>query len=282
MGLNAIGDFLHLFTNEPKALFFTVTFICVALTLVAFRISSEGDQNALLLYVCSNCIFYTFYLLKQAPAMAFATISIVYLLRRKYIVSGLLLAIAITFHESAVVLIPLYAMLIFAHNDHMRNISLVIMLITLLFFSGVSRVAFNFINRWLPNLMDEVGGYQGVNGAMAYRLNLVTAIKGIPVYMVFYQSIVKRNTLGNRIACYDQYLVMAGFSSLATLLSSYMYWMWRFGAYCYFPLYLFASELYRLDPDRHAANTFWIMILGPLALFSFRYLCQIFLIYGGF
>lgn len=281
-GLNALADFLHMFTNDADALFFMVSFLCVALTLIAYRLNENASRESLLLYVCGGLIMDSFCLLKQAPAVAFGTISIVLLLRRKYPSSLFMLALAISFHESALILIPVYAMLLSSGSKTMRYASLAIMILTLLAFSGVSRVVFEFIERWLPDLTEEVGAYRAEGGAMKHSQNLFTAIKGLPYYLILFRGMKMRGVLRLQIAHYDKYLILAGFASLTSLLSAYMYWMFRFGLYCYVPLCFFAAELYKKDGNRRSASVFWWFLVSSTLFFNVRYLLQIFLLYGGF
>jgi hypothetical protein len=56
-GLNWLANFLHLFTNDPKVLFFSVSFLCLFVTLVAYRMFEEAEHQALLLMALSTyCI----------------------------------------------------------------------------------------------------------------------------------------------------------------------------------------------------------------------------------
>ncbi len=284
-GLNGIADFLHLFTNSPEALFFTVTFLTTILFLVAYRISKNTDKNALILLVSSYCLIYSFFLLKQGPAIALGAIAIVYFLKKKYVLSFVFSFLAIQFHESAFVLFPILLLIEFSsRNKWLRYLSYAVMLMFLFSFSNLSRFSFSLIGRFIPDLMQQSVGYLDENLAIAGRWGngILTIAKGFPFYLITAYSLLKRKQLKDKTGNYDEFVTISVFTSVASILSGYMYWMSRFGTYCYFPLYLFASELRKVDDNIRDAKWFWSLLVLSTFLLTLRYLIQIFFLYGGF
>lgn len=285
-GLNAIGDFLHLFTNNPHALFFLVTFLCVLVTLWAYRTRNGGYREALLFWASSTCTIESFYLLKQAPAIAFGTLSIILLMkdnfRYRYIACAAALAAAVSFHETALILIPIYCALFLTKWKWIRWASYLLVAVGVLFFGPVSRIAFSIIEVVMPPLFEQVSPYLDETGAMSFSLNVLTPLKGFPYFLITAYGFWNRPRLKDEIRYYDWYLMLSVCASAFFVLSAYMYWMWRFGTYCYFPMYIFASELYRKASDRRLAQVFFGLVLSSLAFFTLRYLFQCYFLYGGF
>lgn len=280
-GLNLLADFLHIFTNEPKVLFFTVSFLCLFVTLIAYRIFDEAEPQALLLMSMSTYCIYSFYLLKQGPSIAFAAISLAALFKKKWLLSIALLIIAITFHEAALILIPLYIVLLGAKKRLMRIFEYIVLILSVIFFSVASSVATEFIRQWLPNLTEQVSGYVDEGGNIVQSFNFLTILKGFPYYVITFYGLWKRPLLKDKIKNYDRFLVLSTFASAVIIMSAYMYWIWRFAAYCYFPMFIFASLILRESAGKER-QIFYLLVGGTLFLFTIRYLFQMFFLYGGF
>ncbi len=282
VGLNAVARFLHLFTNDVNSLFFTISFLCALLTLFAYRISREGQKEAILLLTCSDYLIFSFAGLKQAPAMALGCIAFVLLLRKKYLFSVLSLIVAILFHESAYALIPLFLICVVGKNRWLRYISYLCMVAFLFFFSGMTRVSLGIIGKYLPDLLNETSYYQDSSGGISVSYNFLVALKGLPIYIITLFALCKRSQLKNRIVDFDKYFIVSVFTSVVILLSTYSYWMKRFALLCYEPVFIFASELYNRDDNREEAHNFLYILVIITAFFTLRYLFQIFFLYGGF
>ena len=282
VGLNFVADIIHLFTNNPNVLFFTITFFCVFLTLWAYRLSNAGNRETLLLWAFSMSIIHSFYLLKQGPAMALGAVSIVFFMKRKYGASAVFFILSVLFHESALILIPIFVAMRLSRKQWRRWIIYSMITMSVIFFSSVSRYAIQFFGTINSDVFGQITTYLDDTGAIAFSLNLATALKGIPYYLITLYGFMKRKDLKDKINNYDEYLILSTATSGLYLLSSYMYWMWRFGAYGFFPMYLFASEMYRKQNNRKSAQMFFFTIWGFLTFFTLRYLYQIYFKYGGF
>lgn len=282
LGLRAIGDILHLFTYDSNILFFTVTFFCTFLTLFAYRLSTTTNREVLLFWTFSMSIVNSFYLLKQAPSVALGEVSIILFMKRKYFSSAAFFILAVLFHESALVLLPLYVAMLLSSKQWQRWMIYPLVFICVFFFAPVSRIAVQFFVEIYPDLFKQISGYLDETGAITSASNLVTVLKGLPYYLITLYGFINRKSLKNEISNYDQYLMLSACATGLYLLSSYMYWMWRFAAYCFFPMYLFASELYQKKKNRRSAQLFLWGVLASLMFFTLRYLYQIYFYYGGF
>ena len=282
IGLNQLHKFLILFSNDPKILFFTVTFLCTFLVLLAHRLNDDAKLNTLLYLVLSELFIYSFYLLKQAPAIALAAIATTMLLQEKKLLSLLFLVLAILFHESALILIPVYILILCADIPWVRRGSYILMILVVIFFIPFSRVAIRISGTLIPQLLTELQSYIDDTGAMETSLNILTILKGFPFYLITIYGFKRRKEYINRIPHYDKYMIMSFFVSITILLSAYMYWMWRFGTFFYFPIFVFASQLASVNKDDKQDRLFSLLLMVSLGFFTLRYLWRIFYIYGGF
>lgn len=281
-GLNVLIDFVHSFSNDEKMLFFCVTFLCTFLTLYAYRISECGNKYALFYILCSDYLIFSFYGLKQAPAMAFGAIGIIYFIQKKYIRAVAFIIIAISFHESAAITIPIVMICSISRKRIFRCASYVIMALFLLFFSGMTRFSFEIIGKYMPSLLQESMPYLDSSGGFAISYNLLTVIKGMPFYILSVFICLERGKYKDTIKYYDNYLIMSLFVSFVWFTTLYMYWMERFAFYCYVPLFIFASELFKLCRGDKKTEYIRYAFTGSLFLFTMRYIGIIFMKYGGF
>ena len=191
-----------------------------------------------------------------------------------------LTALAITFHESAWIVIPIYFALIFSKSKTSRFLSYSILLICVIFFRQISTILVNLFS-FIPGISDQIVSYIDEKGGIVAEENYFTILKGLPYYFITIFAFVKRNVLKDKIKNYDKFLMISFFCSIATLLSFYMYWMWRFAAYCYFPVVVFASIIYsRLTKSKEKMMfaSFIVLTLGALMV---KLLIQYYYIYGG-
>lgn len=276
-----VANVLLTFTNNPEVLFFAIAFISTFGNLIAFNLYEERTSSAAGLFGISLCLVYSFYALKQAPAIALVSVSIALLLKRKYIVSFLLAMLATLFHESAFAVIPLYCVVIGAKKRWVRCLEYSFVLLTVVFFQPVTQIISFVFGSVAPDVFMEAERYFSQDGAINISLNLLTAIKGLPYYLITVYAIRYRNILKPLIENYDKYLTISVFSSAMTILSTYMYWMWRFAAYGYFTMLIFWGMIIKVDKSNRRININYLLILS-MAFFTARYIFLVLLRNGGF
>lgn len=282
LGLNTLAEALHFFTYDPAFLFFSISFLCVWVTLLAYKNFDDVEPSALLLLGLSQYFIYSFYLLKQAPSIAFASLSISMLLKNKYLIAIILLAISISFHESAYILIPLFIVLIGAKRQWIRISEYIILIGSIVFFVPLSSIFTSILSVYMPDLFSQTQGYLSPQGRIENENNFYTIFKGLPYYIITAYGLLRRRNLKDKIKHYDNYLVLCVFTSSMILMSIYMYWMFRFAAYCYFPVFVFMSLILREDNKRQSAYLTYLVVAFLLFIFTFRYLSQIYFINRGF
>ena len=61
-----------------------------------------------------------------------------------------------------------------------------------------------------------------------------------------------------------------------------MYWMYRFGLYSMFFVFMFFGEILRKIDSNKEKTIYILAVYGITAFLTIRYLSQMFFIYGGF
>lgn len=278
-GLYIVESILHLFTYDPYVLFFTIPVICLAFYLFAYNEWVEVTPLAILMFGMSPCVNYSFYQYKQAPALGLMALSFAFYQREKKIYALLFMIGAIAFHESAFVMIPLYAVIIGSRKRWVRIAEIIFLFVCVVGFKNVS-IVFVGISNFIPGLGAQLQSYLDDTGGIRTESNIATIIKGVPYYIITIVGLVNRYKLKDSIKFYDQYLTMSIFASVCILMSAYMYWMWRFGSYVYFPVLIFASLIYREMGNNR--ELFKWTVITSLAFFTFRAFAQYYFKYGGY
>lgn len=283
-GLYILVRILWCFSDNPSWLYFTVTFISVFITLLALKISEIDDPFPYLLMGFSLYNVYSFYLFKQAPAIAFSSLAFALFLKKKKIFCLITIILAISFHETAFILIPLFVVLTGAKRKSVRVVSYIFLGVSLLFFSSASSTIVSIFFKIIPSLSTQLRIYLNDSGAIETNSNFLTIIKGLPYYLITIYALKYRKTCSTRIKNFDRYFTMSVFASVLTLMSGYMYWMWRFAAFAYFPQFVFVAQLCKetknINPKE--SNLFKVCLCFLFLFFTGRYLLQVFIKNGGF
>ena len=280
IGLYYLQDFLRLFTNNPDVLFFVVAFIFMAATLLAYNTSKDSRPMALLYMCMSQYMLYGCYQLKQALAAAFAGLAIVLFLDNKKALSIIASVLAIMFHETAFVLVPLFIVIYGSKSKIIKYSSYAFLILFVFFFSRFSMVGIRIFTNLIPDMANQVSIYLDETGGLETGGSILTAIKGLPIYYITYIGFSNRDRLRNRIINIDKYLLICVFASVATLSTTFMSWMWRFSELVYFPVFIFAA-LMRDELETKRKREYDLIICFSLAIFTYRKLIMSYFIYGG-
>ena len=280
-GLAFIEYLLHFFTNDPAFLFFVITFLCVALTVIAYNSYSCHNPVMFLFLGSTQYFFYSFYQLKQAPANGFAALSIIAFMEKQWWRCIINFMFAVIFHESSLILLPLYVLLLLAEKRAVQVLVCIISAFCLLWFDTASRLVVSlFMN--IPGFATQIQGYLDTAGSVATDINYLTVFKGFPFYFLCMFSCLKHSALSKKIKNYDRYIMICLFVSITSLASAYMYWTWRLGELLYFPVCCFAALIFR-NLESHYEK--WILFLGFFGVnlvITLRAICQYYFLYGGF
>ena len=141
LGLEFVFDVVRILSGNITTVFYITTFVCVALTLLAYRLSDEATPATMLLLFLSEFIFSTFVNLKQCYTSAFAALFFVIAIqdkgrKSKYLCISLII-LACLFHPVGFVLIPLYFIIKKSSGKLFKLIVYVMLLIVILFFEKI-------------------------------------------------------------------------------------------------------------------------------------------------
>ena len=280
-GLYYLEDNMHKLTYNPDILFFVVAFIYTFITLVAYKKSKRAKPFALLLLMLSEYMFFGFYQLKQCMAIALITLGLVEHENNHKIKAYLLILLAIIFHEAALITIPLLIMLKGSDNKLIRIIEYLSFILIVLFFYPITNFILKIFIKLVPFLAYQLTIYLNDSGNFITDINFLTALKGIPFYTITLVGLLKRNELANKIPNYDKYLTITFFISITIVLSTYMYWFFRFGTFYYLFAFILAQELFENIKDSKNKLLFLILTAGTLLGLGIKLWLQYYFIYGG-
>ena len=281
LGLYYLQEFLHIFSYKPELLFFVVPFLYLFITLVAYRMCEDVEPLAILLMGLSLYCLFGFYMFKQCMAIAFIAVSFVAFTKKKKLLFIGSIFLALCFHESSWIVIPLYIASIGSKNKFIRIVEYILIIVCVIFFSQINQILIQ-LTSFIPGMDKQISGYLDESGGMEGDLNVLTAFKGLPYYIITIVGFLKREQLKEKIKNYDTYMIFSVFASATTVLSSFMYWMWRFGAYCYFPIFVFASLIHRELEDNKEKVYFKYILVVIFFTLVLKQLSQYYFYYGGF
>ena len=281
IGLYYIFKLLHCFTYKPEALFFFISGLYMLITIKAYKEYNCNSQVLIILLISSYGLL-GFYMYKQCIAIALVSLSFAYLLNKKKLKSILTLVIAMLFHEATIMAIVIYICLIVGNkNKFIRIMTYIIAFGVIFTFTVYSTNIINLLIRTFPALEIQLSEYITKDGKLILNYNFMTILKGLPYYLITIYGFYRRKKLKATILNYDAHLIAATFTSLTYILSLYMYWMWRFGSFFYFPTIVFMIKLFPHPiKNKYTQFYYWIILISFFIL-SIRTLLQYYFIYGG-
>lgn len=280
IGLYYIESFLHLFTYNADILFFAMAFIYYFLTFKAYNSYEKAEPLAILLLLLSSYGLFGFYMLKQCMAIVLIAISFAFFFKNKKLYCIIYVILALLFHESAWIVVPLYATLFGSKSKWVRILLYGVLIISLVFFNQISANLIKVFS-FIPQVEGQVSDYLNEEGGIEATNNILTILKGLPYYIITYVGFIKRKKLVDKIDNYDKFLMLSTFCSIATMMSYYMYWMWRFAAYTYFPVFIFASLIHANLEIKKEKDSFALILCGVFFALMLKLLIQYYYIYGG-
>ena len=243
LGLAVVSDILWLFSNKPEYLFVAIAVLYILVTCIAYNKYEDANPTIFLLIGLSLYTTYGLYQFKQCMAAAFTALSFAYFFRNKKIPCICSLTVAILFHETALLMIPLMILLKIVKSKVGYFVASIILLSCLVFFEPANRLVIGVFAGFIPSFSARFGDYLSSSGSLLIEPNYVTALKGIPYYFIVLIGLIKRPYYHDRIKNYDKLLFISVFVSVTTMASIYMYWLWRIGELAYMVVFYFWSQL---------------------------------------
>ena len=280
LGLYAIEVILQLFTRNSAVLFFTISVLYFCINVYCYKNLKEATPFFLLIFFLSTMGIFGFYAMKQSMSLAFVNLALTKYFQNKKVWAVVALILAILFHEAAWVVVPCFILAKFCKGSKMRQLTIYALIIALaVFFPQISSLFVKLFN-YIPGMEGQMDAYIDDSGSMIVDMNIFTVVKSLPYYIISFLAVIGRNRFRDKIKNYDFLMVLSVFCSIFSVLSMYMYWMFRFAMYCYVPCFLLASQFAVLLKEKDA-KIFKIAIAGILLLLMVKVLTQYYFIYGG-
>ena len=279
-GLYFIESIVHIFSNNSSILFFVISVIYFCINIYCYKNLKDATPLYLLLFFLSTLGLFGFYGLKQAMALAFVNLSLTEYFQRKRVLAIAFLIVAILFHEATWIVIPFFVLAKYCKGSKIRQIIIYACTIMItIFFPQISKF-FLSIFGYIPGMNEQLSSYVDETGSVMVDMNFFTIIKGVPYYLITIIAIACREKLKDKVDNYDFLLALSVFCSIFSVLSMYMYWMFRFALYCYVPCFILASQLALYLQERDT-RIFKLLVAGILLILMIKVLTQYYFIYGG-
>lgn len=280
IGLYAVESFLHLFTTSSSVLFFTISVLFFCINIYCYKKLDDATPFYLLLFFLSTIGIFGLYALKQAMSLTFVNLALTKYFQNKKVWAIVALIIALLFHEAAWVVVPCFILARFCKGSKLKQAfiySVVIVLAVL--FPQISKIFVSVFSH-IPGMSSQIGSYVDDSGSMLIDMNYFTIVKGLPYYIISVVAISCRRYFRNKINNYDFLMVLSVFCSIFSILSMYMYWMFRFAMYCYIACFILASQL-ALHLQERNGKIFRVAVVGALMFLMIKLLAQYYFVYGG-
>lgn len=271
IGFLLLNKFVYIVSGDSDILFMITAFITNILILYVASKINKNFGVFVLLFMISQFYFFSTYALKQALAVGFSSLAILSYFKTKRINYFFYSIIAITFHTSAVVMLPLYFFF-----KTVRSIKSYL-LITFLFIVGLISFDYIFYNV-LPNI-PLINTYL-VENTSDFNVgdnNFLSTLKGVPIYILVVIALLKRNELKIKYPNVDIFILSALFFAISWLFSFNLYWLFRFSWYFGILTLSLIPLVTSIINNKHGKFLFVFSIIGPMLIITFR---QIFLIIG--
>lgn len=286
IGLQCVFDFVHLIGGDIYTVFYLTTFVCVFLTLFAYRKADFTDYRLFPLLLLSEWFFNTVTALKQCYACAFATLFFVYILKEKSIKNTLICTIlailAFLFHTSGAILFPILLVMNLKEMKDWKATCILILTFSATFvLKPILIIASNLLYGITPILSEKIYHYF-VEGDPSGNVSFFTAIKWLPFYYIVFIGFVYRQKLKKEIYKYNHFLLITAVSSCLGLFSTYVYWFYRFLSLFFLPVfsyYILINSKLKRQENRILNN---IVVYGVGGVVFVRWFILMYINYGGF
>ena len=286
-GLMIVISLLRKITAHYEILFYFSTFVCMILTLTAYRISGIKSANALFFLLTTQYVLFTLTGIKQCYTNGFACLCLIIALQRKTkkddILCILLIILAILFHPTGYLLIPLYLMVLIRKTTGLIILSFLLMLIVAFYMDTILEQCALFLKPFAPALSTSISRYVGSTALESLQTEgIMTVFKGVPFFIITILGIRRRPRLKRVIEGYDSYLLLSAALSLVYLITIYNSWFYRMAYLLYLPVGIFFVRLMSHEKNRNNYIILNAAVIGINAVLTLRFLALIYLNYGGF
>lgn len=285
-GLQFIFDIVKKCGGDIYTVFYVTTFLTMFFTLIAYRRSKLASPKLITLLLVSEYVFFSFTGLKQSYAAAFSFLFFVNAIedktKRGLILCVVDIVLAILFHSSGYILIPLLVILRIGRENKKRFYFITgVAVLSLIFLPNIMQFVSSRIGSFLPILSFKIEKYFGdATGGLDSQWSAI--IKYLPFVYISILGVLNRKRFKYVISEYDSLLLAAVVGSLVVLYSMFSYWFQRFRYSFYFPVFLLYDLIDRneeLKGNRVINDT---IVIGGSLLVTTRKILLIFKNFGAF
>lgn len=288
-GLQCIFNVVEALGGNIYWVFYLTTFVCVLITLIAYRKSKILDYRLFAILFVSEWLFFTITALKQCYVNAIAALFFVYLFEelkgqktKNDIMCIALSLIAIWFHSTGAVLFLIYLVVkVYRIKPKSGKVLLGAIVVSFAFFEPILMLIGNVVSGIIPILAQKINQYLA-EGYRAGDGSVLTIIKYIPFYYVALLGLLYRERMKNVIKNYDSYAIVAMIAAELLLFSAKIYWFLRFAGVFYvsvFWLFWLINQNIQSSQNRLINKA---IVIGSEAFFFFRWFVLCYINFQGF
>lgn len=277
LGLAFMMDLVKNVGGDLYSLSRLSTFICMILTLIAYRYSEDASPLSFVFLFLTEYAYLTISLLKQtftnAIASLFFIVAIQYNNKRSNILCAALILLACLFHPVGFVLIPLFIILRIPKTKWSISIYILIILFIAIFFNPLMVTGGRLLTPIAPAIGLKITQYFNESSRIDAETSLAF-IKSLPELCIVLLGFYKRKTLRNKIEHYDEYLIIATTGEFLYLMSAYSVWLYRMIYLFHFTIFVFFDSILRnltLGSNKKIITLFVSLMLG-IIMYRFLYI----------
>lgn len=277
IGLNFLIKFCRGHGGTMYTLSRFSTFICMVITLYAYRKSKIATPLCFVFLFLTQYSFLTIALLKQTFTNALASLFLILSIQRKTkqtdLICVCLLILACLFHPSGYVLVPMF--IILRQPKTTKNVSLFLLMMVLMafFFKPMMIFMGKTLAPIVPSIGLKITQYFNESNLRDEGLSY-SVFKSIPETCILLLGLYKRKTLINRIDNYDNYLLVCATGVFLYHMSVYSGWMYRMIYLFHFPIFVLLNGIInnlQLKTNRQVITISLALMLGVI-MYRFLYI----------
>lgn len=284
-GLQFIFNIVKKMGGDIYSVIYLSTFICIFLTLIAYRKCKKTTPRFILLLFMSEYIFFIFTTLKQAYAAVFASLFFVNIIdgstKKNDFLSFIEMILSIMFHSSGMILIPLFfIMKIKSKNKDYFSILTLMTIIFVIFLPQIMIIVNKVLGSFMPILSNKIEKYFILTNELSDN-QWYAVFKYLPFGYIPLWAFFNRRYYSKFYHKFDSLLISSVIGGLIVMYSAYVYWFSRFRFSFIFPVYFMYDLIDNNTTYRSNKIINNMIVYGGTLIFTLRNVILIFIKYGA-
>ena len=254
VGYILLNKVFSLFLHNPQTILYLEAFICVSCTSYFIYKNSQKMFDSLIYFICFGCMMFALSGFRQAIAMSICLVSIEFIKKKKFIPFFILVLIACTFHQTAVIFFVSYFVINSDFKiEHISALALFFILV-IGFNDKIIFIANNVFNR-------HYEGYTGsaFNGIMYVIIDLLI----IAMAIITKKNNNNKNKIGINMTVLSLIFFVSGYF---VEISQRISWYFLYGTIIALP------NLYTLiENKRNQEVVRFLFLIFAILLFIYRF-----------